>query len=470
MSFPIDIGLGVIALDIYAIVRAVTRGHGVEGTIAWICAIIAFPGLGAIAYLLIANPSIKPATKRKRLSNAAVRTALVQRIEASPLGEQGSILRLSTTLTGLLPTQGNRVELLTENEYAFEKIEEAIQRATRSIWAEYYIISNDETGRHFLELLAAKARQGIEVLLLYDAIGSLRIDTHRLSAIRTFGGRAEAFLPVNPLRRRWAVHLRNHRKMIVVDGTVGFTGGMNVGNEYSGRMRRKKGVALFRDTHLMVEGPAVADLAYTFAEDWAFATGERLVCPPPPDPAQGGTCVVAVIPSGPDQEHNASSFVYFALIASARKRCYLSTPYFVPDEATIRALVSAAGRGVDVRVLIPGKSDVAIVAPAARSYVPTFVTAGVRIFEYTATMLHAKSLVVDGTWGLVGSANADIRSFRLNFELGALIADASFAKLLEQRFFKDLAYSREIRRDDVAHTRLPQRLVQGTCRLLSPLL
>lgn len=470
MNLSADLGIAIVALDIYAVLRAISRGHGVEATIAWICAIVAFPGIGAIAYLLVANPSLAPARRRKRLTKESVRAALPAEMRTTDLGEQGSVLRLSTYLTGLPPSEGNAVELLTENEDAFEKIERAIEEARRSIWAEYYIISNDETGRHFLELLAAKARDGLEVLLLYDAVGSLRIDSGRLAAIKASGGRAEAFLPVNPLRRRWAVHLRNHRKMIVADGQVGFTGGMNVGNEYSGRVRRKKRSAVFRDTHLMLRGPAVAHLAQIFAEDWAFATGDTLSCPAVISAVRDGASTVAVVPSGPDQEYNASSLVYFSLIASARKRCYLSTPYFVPDGPTIRALISAAARGVDVRVLVPGISDVAIVAPAARSYYPALLPAGVRIFEYRDSMLHAKSLVVDGMWAIVGSANADIRSFRLNFELGALVADASFARLLEERYFRDLAHSVEISQEDVERRGVRQRLWEGTCRLLSPLL
>jgi len=264
--------------------------------------------------------------------------------------------------------------------------------------------------------------------------------------------------------------MRNHRKIIIVDGEIGFTGGMNVGNEYSGRLRRKKGAARFRDTHLSLRGPAVADLSQTFAEDWAFATGDTLVCPEPPAPVEGGTSVVTVVPSGPDQKHNASSLVYFVGITSAQRYCYLSTPYFIPDEPTIRALISAAARGVDVRVLVPERSDIAVIGPAARSYYPMLTQAGVRIFEYRDAMLHAKSLAVDGAWGVVGSANADIRSFRLNFELGVIIADQLFTKRLESIFLWDFKHSKEIMAEDLHQRSLVTRFWEGTCRLLSPLL
>jgi len=181
VNIVLDIGIAILLLDLYAIFRAISRSHGVERTLAWIFAVSAFPGLGAVAYLFLANPSMKSTTRRKRLTMAAVREAIGSRIHTASIKEQGSVLHLSSALTGLLPTEGNSVELLTENEYAFDQIEQAIEGAKRSIWAEYYIINNDETGKQFLEHLAEKDMGGNEVLLLYDSLGSLRIYARRLS-------------------------------------------------------------------------------------------------------------------------------------------------------------------------------------------------------------------------------------------------------------------------------------------------
>jgi len=200
---------------------------------------------------------------------------------------------------------------------------------------------------------------------------------------------------------------------------------MNVGDEYSGRARWK-GKQYFHDTHLSLRGPAVWDLAATFAEDWRFATGESLEPPPPPEPSCPGS-IVTVVPSGPDQEYNANALTYFAGIASARRRCWLQSPYFIPDQPTTQALLSAQMRGVDVRVLLPERCDLRLVGAAARTYYRELLRGGVRIFEYQPSMLHGKVMVVDGAWALVGSANVDVRSFRLNFELGALVVDAAFA-------------------------------------------
>ena len=473
-------GMAIIVLDGITIAVAIYRGHGVERTLMWIFAIVAIPAAGAIAYLALARPSIRRAKRRRRRTRGWVRrsgraTAAMPRFgatgEAPPAAR---LLHLAAELTDLPPTEGNDVELLTEDTLAFRRIEEAMRGAKRSIWAEYYIIKNDTTGKRFLRLLAEKAAEGVKVYLLYDAIGSLGLDRTRLEALRAAGGAAKAFLPFNPLRRRWSVHLRNHRKLIVVDGGVGFTGGMNVADQYSGRARRR-GTLHYRDGHLAIRGPAVGQLAEVFAEDWAFATEEVLKIEEPPESTspegkapQGA--VVAVIPSGPDQNPNASSMTYFAGITSATKRLYLSTPFFLPDEPMLSALVSAALGGVDVRILVPAKNDVLLVGLASRCFYRDLVASGVRIFEYLPSALHSKTMVVDGAWGIVGSANMDIRSFRLNFELSAMVVDRQFAKVLEKSFLADLKDSREITPDQVESYGVIRRLVDGTAKLLSPLL
>lgn len=471
MTWQTVLGLTVTALDVYAIVRAVYRGHGVESTLAWIFAILAFPVIGALAYVTLASPSVTRTARRKRRAAGAIRGGLAERRAVARVTTPAApVLDLAAAATGLPPTSGNAVTLLAEDSQALAELEAVVAAARRSVWVEYYIIRSDATGLRFLDLLAARARAGVEVKLLFDAIGSLGLDSRRLRAIAAAGGRAEAFLPYNPLRRRWAVQLRNHRKIVIVDGEIGFTGGMNIGDEYSGSGLRRRPGRAFHDAHLALRGPAVGDLAQTFAEDWGFATGETLAPPAPPAAVAGATAIVAVVPSGPDQEHNANALVYFSGIAQARTRIYLTSPYFVPDHPTFQALVSAALRGVDVRVLVPDRCDVPVVGSASRSYHPPLVRAGVRLFRYTGATLHAKTMVVDGAWGLVGSANVDVRSFRFNFELGALVADAEFAKRLEQRFDEDLGRSAEVTAADLAGRGIATRLMDGAARLLSPLL
>jgi len=511
----------VAVVDVVVIARAVSRGYGVENTIAWVMAILALPVVGALGYMTLASPSLKRTTRRKRLRNLPVRSkastrdwttaggASASRGRESQIGPPDStgatVLHMASALTGLDSWRGNEVTLLVDADDAVGQMRAALMAAQRSIWIEFYIIKNDATGARFLDRLAERAREGLEVRLLYDALGSIGIDARRLEALRAAGGRVEAFLPFNPLRRRWAINLRNHRKLVVVDGEIGFTGGMNVGDEYSGRLgsrltRQVKGqlqrmgagssagsgaggpaverreappeesqAETFRDTHLKIVGPAVADLAQIFAEDWSFATDEELSLPPPPPPCPEGE-VVAVVPSGPDQEHNASGLVFFSGVATARQRVWLTSAYFVPDHAMIAALISAALRGVDVRVLVPQRSDVALVDAAARSNFLVLLRGGVRIFLYQPSVLHAKTMVVDGAWGMVGSANFDIRSFRLNFELGALVLGPHFAARMEARFKHDLEQSREVLAPELEARGFLERLRDGGARLVSPLL
>lgn len=468
-------------LDIAAISLAMLRRRGFASTLTWIFAILALPAVGAVAYFLLAEPRVRRTRRVKWAAKSKVRDSHTN-VFISELGPaeiaalpspMKSLLFLSSRLSGLMPTCGNKLELLTDNHIAFERIEKELLQAKKSIWAEYYIIENDGTGRRFLELLAARARAGIQVKLLYDAVGSSGIDGELLFAIEKAGGRAVAFLPVNPLRRRWAVHLRNHRKIIVIDGERAFTGGMNVGDRYSGKRgigrfrRRAKGFA-FRDTHLFLQGPAAQDLALVFAEDWCFATDGLLEVKTTEAVRTGAA--VAILPSGPDQETNATSHTFFAAVAMSRTRCYLTSPYFVPDEPMLRALANAALRGVDVRLIVPSKNDIWLMKYAIRSFYPQLIKAGVRIYEYQPSVLHAKTMVVDSEWGVVGSANLDIRSFRLNFEVSALVYDSEFAGALEHQFEKDLAASREITALDLARRSIFDAFREGAVQLLSPLL
>jgi cardiolipin synthase len=476
LTFATLASLVVLGFDAWAIARVLTRSRGVQTTLAWIFSIVAFPAAGALAFLILANPHVKRVKLKRRRAAALARKKLgLAPPETRRPGDAeaaDSLIDLASSLTALPPTGGTAVTYLVDEEETYSRIERAIHAARRFVWVEYYIIKDDETGRRFLALLHQRAMSGIEVRLIYDAFGSLRINSVLLKGIAAAGGQIRAFQPMNPLRRRLAIHLRNHRKLVIVDGEVGFTGGMNVGNEYSGRMRKRTGQEGFRDSHLELRGPAVHLLAHAFIEDWSFACGEALKHPDPPPPVPDATGLVAIVPSGPDQEHNASAMVHFAGIASARHRVQITSPYFIPDEATVAALVSSALRRVDVRVILPRstKTDVPLAALAARSFYGTLLRGGVRIFEYEPRMLHAKTMVVDGQVAFVGSANVDVRSFRLNFEIGALISDRRFASELEKIFVRDLAQSHEVTLEELERTRWRTKVRWALARLISPLL
>jgi cardiolipin synthase A/B len=473
---PFSVMLLYDALVLAVLTLAIVRRRGLTGTLAWIFAIIAVPGFGVAAYLLLANPRVARTRRAKRAATRQLRSRQGRRggkggdpREGALTGAERSILRLAERLSDIAPAPGNRVELVSSNTEASERIAKALASAKTSIWAEYYMIKNDATGEAFLRVLAQRAREGLDIRVLYDAVGSWGVDAGALARLRQAGGHVEVFLPINPLRRRWAVHLRNHRKILVVDGRLAMTGGMNIGNEYSGRFRRGRGKP-WRDTLLVLHGPAAGALAEVFAEDWSFATGTEELLEVPTPPAVDGGCLVSILPSGPDQEANANRLTYFAGITSALSRCWIASPYFIPDGPTNRALVTAALRGVDVRILVPEKNDVLLMGSAARSYYTALVRAGARIFEYRPAMLHAKLMVIDGRWSVVGSANVDIRSFWLNFEISALVFDPAFAAEVEEQFEKDLAESREITAKILAGRGFFESLGEGVARLMSPLL
>jgi len=474
-------GVPIWALLVYdlavlaVITLAVVRRRGFASTLAWIFAIIALPGVGVVGYLLLANPHVARTRRAKRRATREFR-----RRRGHPHGSGGDrprltpaergVLRLAERLSDTDPVGGNRVEVVSSNQEAARRIADGIASAKKSVWAEYYMVKNDPTGKAFLALLDRRARDGLDVRLLYDAVGSWGIEGAGLEAIRAAGGHVEVFLPINPLRRRWAVHLRNHRKILVLDGEVAMTGGMNVGDEYSGRRGRRGRVAAWRDTLLVLDGPAAGALAEVFAEDWSFATeSEEILDVPRETPGENGS-LVAVLPSGPDQEANAARLAYFAGITSAVSRCWIASPYFIPDGPTNRALVTAALRGVDVRVLLPEKNDVTLIGPAGRSYYTALVRAGARIFEYRPAMLHSKLMTIDRRWCLIGSANVDVRSFWLNFEISALVFDPSFAAVVDAQFEKDVADSREITLEILAGRGFWEALGEGVARLMSPLL
>jgi cardiolipin synthase len=364
------------------------------------------------------------------------------------------------------PTCGNNVKLLVANQ-AYDALEEAIEGAQSHIHMLYYIFETDRTGARFRDLLVKKANEGVTVRLLVDGVGSFGT-SHFMIPLTQVGGKFAEFLPVGQLSRHWHPNLRNHRKIAVVDGQVGFTGGVNIGDEYTGRKRR---VGKWRDAHIQVTGPAVNHLQEVFAEDWYFATGEDLISERYyPDQQPEGDQTVQIIASGPDTETQPLQRIFFTAITSAQQRIYLTTPYFVPDQAMLVALETAALRGVEVKLLLPHRSDMKLVLHAGRSYYKELLVSEVQIYEYLPGILHAKTMVVDDRWATVGSANMDVRSFKLNFEVNAMIYGPEFNKELADVFHKDLMQARKVTLEELAEKSLGSRMAEGLARVLSPVL
>jgi cardiolipin synthase len=376
--------------------------------------------------------------------------------------------RLAQRFGGFPLSDGNEVTIYHDGCRAFEDLLHAIETARHHVHLEYFIIQPDDSGRQLLDLLVQKARQGVQIRLLYDAMGSRRLRRQHLKSLIDAGGQCSEFLPLNPLRRRIQVNMRDHRKILVVDGRLAFTGGLNIGDEYLGKVPR---YGFWRDTHLRIRGPAVAALQRIFLEDWNFAAGENPRGPEYfPRISEQGTLRVQVISSGPDQELNSIREIYFAAVLRARKRLWIASPYFVPDAGLRDALCLAGYLGVDVRLLGQYHPDKWIPLFAARYYWADVLGAGVQVYQYDKGMMHSKVVMVDGEWASVGTANFDNRSLHLNFEVNCLIYDRELVAQLEDAFLADLTCSIRLRREVFDRRPLAGRITENACRLLSPIL
>jgi cardiolipin synthase len=513
------------------------RGTRPMAVLAWILCLISLPILGVILWWLIGRRHVERRQRRWERSQAdmtrslaEVRDTITQRHNLPSDGlkrrfNDGGRPMRSSDLFYLRPeegvfaaTRGNRVQVFPSGAQAFDGFEAAVRDATEHIHFEFYIWQNDSVGRRFRDLLTEKARQGVEVRVLYDAVGGSAVNRGFMEPLIAAGAKVAAFLPLSFFERQLRVNFRNHRKIIVIDGQVGFTGGLNIGEEYLDWV----------DLAFRLDGPAALQLQEVFAEDWYFATGEDLgspqyflpagspdsdqyalmSCQYVPDSIVGprplggelsgesagegaedssgaeqngevvpasppGVCesvTARIIASGPDKPDSVIENVFFLAMTGAAKRIFLTTPYFVPDHAILMAIKTAAIRGVDVRILTAGVTDVWLARAAGRSHYEDLMQAGVRIFEYDDRMLHAKAIVIDDDWSIVGSANMDIRSFLLNFEVNAILGDPHLTAYMADLFETHLSHSTEIQLADYTNRSLKNRLIESTARLFSPLL
>jgi cardiolipin synthase len=431
-------------------------------TLSWVLSLAALPLLGFVIYYFLGPQRIRRQTLKRSRARAALKDCLPSLDEHD---DNADLARLAAATTGFSPTLSSEIRLLVGGDATFDALLEAIGAAQHHVHLEVYIFEPDATGRAVRDALVQRARDGVRVRLLLDAVGSSRLSNRFLAPLYAAGVEVAWFHPLRLRRlRRPKFNLRNHRKLAIVDGRIGFAGGINIADTQSERVSAQA----YRDLHLRLEGAVVRWLQIVFLEDWSYAAKVALRDARLWPEHAPGSIPTLVLPSGPDTPWEAIHRLHIEAITKADVRVWLVTPYFVPAEATRYALTSAALRGLDVRVLVPRVSDSRIVSAAARSYYDELLAAGVRVFEYQPRMLHSKALLVDAETVLTGSANFDNRSFRLNFELSLLLRDKRLAAELEQVILGDLQEAREVL---AAHRRsLLQRLAEAFARLLSPLL
>jgi cardiolipin synthase len=449
-----------------------------SATIAWILTLVLLPPLGATLFLLFGRDRVRLPAKRKREIDAIVR-AQVAALRDEPATErtshlvlaspfERSLFRVAQGLSHLRASSGNKAEVLVEGDAMYAALGAAIDAARHHVHAQYYLIRNDATGSWFRDRLVAAAKRGVTVRLLMDGFGCFALGRGWRRPLLKAGVLVADFLPMRTVLLQ-PVNLRNHRKIVVVDGNTAFTGGFNIGDEYRGQM---PGVGTWRDVHLRIEGPAAAELQRIFFQDWAFATREPIAPEDyfPREPDACGDATIAVVPSGPDTRTEAIHRLFFGAIVGAQREVLVTTPYFVPTESILVAMELAAMRGVDVKLVLPAHSNHSVTFHAGRSFYAQLLDAGVDIREFQPGMVHAKTLVADSQVALIGSANMDMRSFRLNFEVHTLVHDETTAAHLHRSFEENVAQSRRVPIEEWNARRWTLRVKEGASRLVSPLL
>ncbi|BBP67942.1 cardiolipin synthase A [Pseudomonas sp. Cab53] len=457
-----------------AAVHAVLTVRTAQGSIAWALSLVFIPYLTLIPYLVFGRSTFDGYIKARRQANEEMRKA-VSELNWRPWVEEALAARASQAYASLraMPKLGrtpclanNQLRLLVNGQATFEAIFQAIESAREAVLVQFFIIHDDRLGRRLHALLLNKAAEGVAVYLLYDRIGSHSLPHQYVQTLRDGGVQVKAFATRSGWLNRFQVNFRNHRKIVAVDGVVGFVGGHNVGDEYMGELPP---LAPWRDTHVEVRGPVVASMQESFAEDWFWAA--RSLPPlilPDAYPDDGVLC--QLLASGPADAYETCSLFFVEAIHAASERVWITTPYFIPDEAVFAALRLAVLRGVDVRILLPSRPDHKVVYAASSLYAFEAVRAGVRVFRYSPGFLHQKVVLIDREISAIGSANLDNRSFRLNFEVMLLTVDIPFASEVEQMLERDFAHAQEVDKQESRETHRLQKVGMRIARLISPIL
>jgi cardiolipin synthase len=450
--------------------RVLVRGGSPSSTLLWMLVILATPWFGLCLYYLLPRRLQLRRLRRLRVRGDRAREGRARAGGEAALARRTGLRALLAGSDGSGLVGGTTVRWLPAGADFLAATEAAIDAAQHHVHCLVYIFRPDAAGRRLLDVLARAAARGVQVRLLYDSFGSWGLKATHLQALRAAGGRAEPFLPLLWKRRPFTVNLRNHRKLLTVDGVVGFVGGRNVGDEYvTDRLGRAR---TWLDAMLELRGPVVERLQDVFAEDWCTATDEVLTVRPvaPPSPARGGVDV-GVVCSGPDREESDLWFAMIQAIAEAEASIDLSSPYLVPPPTLLFALQLAAARGVRIRIYTNGpKVEAAVLYHAQRHHYRPMLAAGIELYETVQHYNHAKLLVVDGKHVMVGSANMDLRSAHLNFELAAMAVDAGpLAAAVLQTIERRRADFRRLSAADLPMDPV-RRVVDGFCGMLSPLL
>lgn len=438
-------------------------------TIAWIMVLVFLPIVGFLCYIFVGRKFRKRhvISKRSLLINKKSNTVDLTELPQLGLPEsQRNIATLAFRNSDAALHENNDVKIFTQAEELYDHIVEDLKQARHHIHMEYYIFLADKIGSRIMEVLKEKAKEGIIVRVIIDDVGSWPLRKKKIKELREAGIEIQSFLEVGLPYINSRVNYRNHRKIIVVDGKVGYTGGFNIADRYV------EGLSwgIWRDTHIRLEGSAVLGLQKNFLMDWFFVKRELLEDPIYyPEQEKKGDCLTQIVISGPDMAWESIMQVFAKAFMEAKRRIYIESPYFLPPESLITALQTAALCGIDVRIILPKKSDARVTLYSTFSYIDQMLKAGIKVYFYEPGFIHSKIVVTDDI-AFLGSANMDFRSFEQNFELNAIMYDQKVADEMVDIFMDDIASSNEIIKEKWATRSIRQKIFESISRLLSPLL
>lgn len=470
--WSLSMAYGVLILCVIGIV--ISENRNPLKALGWIMALLLFPVGGIVLYFIfgrsIRNVRMISRRNRRRLLKQE-NTAPLPKLDKELSPENRQRIRLAYNIGDANLYTGNDVEIFKSGERHFEELFDDLRHAKHYINLQFYIIANDKLGRRLRDILIERARAGVKVRVIYDYIGSF--DARRrdfFQRMKENGVEVHSFFRLSFPNHVNRINWRNHRKVVIIDGTVGYIGGMNVAERYvSGGPAGK-----WRDTAARISGPGVAALQYNFAVDWKFM-GHQLLCDPVyprPDGLKGSmkNVTLQILSSGPNDRWGNMTLMFYKSISTARRRVWLQTPYFLPSEGLLKALESAALAGVDVRVMIPRQSDSLILTSASHSYVEECLVAGIKVYLYNAGMLHSKVLIIDDDFSTLGSTNFDFRSFEHNFEENLMLYSVESNEVLTRDFEADASESTRLKLSEWNRRSRGKRAQESLCRLLSPIL
>ena len=448
------------------------RARTSQGAVAWSIALVSFPLVSLPLYLIFGRSKFHGYVNAHRISHGNL-SPILENLKTKAPDFQAQFAATEhafpafESLAQMPFLRGNAASLLINGERTFQQLFQGIKQAESYILVQFYIVKDDNLGQQFKSALLEKLKQGVKVYFLCDSIGSAALPSTYLEELRQAGAEANMFRCTTKFSRRLQINFRNHRKIVVIDGEIAYVGGHNVGDEYLGK---DPILSPWRDTHVKIAGPAALAVQLVFIEDWYWVTQQI-----PPLNWQPKLCLdsdhrILTLSSGPADQLDTCSLFFVHAINLARKRCWIVSPYFVPDESVVSALQLAALRGVDVRILPPAKADHKLVYLAGFSYFRETINAGIKLYRYTNGFLHQKVMLVDDNLATVGTANLDNRSFRLNFEITMVFADENCNATISRMLENDFAQSQPVSLADYERRSGLFKLAVRVSRLFSPIL